>query len=385
MSIRMRILFGLELGLAIVVVSGALNIGVNVAMGPLFVSGFAFLLIMTIALLMLKNILTLGALNKVVDRVRQYAGQMISAGEHLGLANTAVNSVTDKMSAGVKQIGQGMEKQADRVQQVSIEVARLNKNIDTFYQCATSASQVAGQSSDIAALGREKSKKAIEVMNGIYNSSTESSNLVKNLGEKSEEIANIVKVITNIAEQTNLLSLNAAIEAARAGEYGRGFSVVAEEVRKLSESSTQAAQEISALIKSVNAETSRTVESMKSVYKFVNEGKEAVEQADNSFEQIVHKTNDVSRAIAQIDRVAKDTRESVEIVFKSIVHVATTAEEGVVASQDTSASVAEATATVKEQLTFAAEQMKQMAHNLQDSVKQDMPPKGSDDRRAGSK
>ena len=92
-------------------------------------------------------------------------------------------------------------------------------------------------------------------------------------------------------------------------------------------------------------------------------------QADNSFEQIVQKITDVSTVINQIDRVAKDTRESVSIVFKSIVQVATTAEEEVVASQDTDTSIEEKTAIVKQQLSSAARQMDQMAHDLQELVK----------------
>ncbi len=367
---RKEILLGFGLVLVLFAAFCALQIGAIIKMGQIYISGFVFILILTIAFLLLKNILALRKLNKVVVSVRHYAEQMINASQHLASANTAVNTVTQKMSTGVGQIAQGMEKQVEKVQQVSIEVARLNKNVDTFYECATTASKVADQSSNIAALGREKSKKAIEVMNGIYTSSMDSSNLVKNLGEKSEEIGNIVKVITHIAGQTNLLSLNAAIEAARAGEAGRGFAVVAEEVRKLADNSAKAAEEISALIKGVNTETFKTVESMKNVYKFVNDGKEAVQKADTSFEQIVQKTTDVSTVINQIDRVAKDTRESVSIVFKSIVHVATTAEEGVVAVQETGASIEEMTAAVKQQLSSAAEQMNQMARNLQELVKQ---------------
>ncbi len=302
----------------------------------------------------------------ILNELKKTAKQILSVSQSLASGNQTMDAVKDKISTGAKQIAQGMEKQAEKVQHVSIEVARLNKNVDTFYECATQALKVADESSDIAALGREKSRKTIEVMNNIYTSYTDSSNLMRQLGEKSEEIGNIVKVITHIAEQTNLLSLNASIEAARAGEAGRGFSVVADEVRKLSENSAKAAEGISALIKSVNAETSRTQESMKNVYKFVHDGKEAVEQADRSFEQIVLKISDVSTAINQIDRVARDTRESVGIVFKSIVQVAVTAEEEVVVSQDAGVSIEETTAAVKMQLSQAAEQMGQMARQLQE-------------------
>jgi methyl-accepting chemotaxis protein len=296
--------------------------------------------------------------------------QMLLVSQNLAVSNQAIDKVKEKISTGSRQIAQGMEKQAVKVQHVSIEVARLNKNVDTFYECATSALKVAEQSTNIAALGREKSRKTIEVMNNIFTSSTDSSNMMQHLGEKSDEIGNIVKVITHIAEQTNLLSLNASIEAARAGEAGRGFSVVAEEVRKLAENSAKAADEISALIKSVNTEIARTAESMKNVYKIVNEGKQAVEQADNSFEQIVRKITDVSTVINQIDRVAKDTRESVGIVFKSIFQVAVTAEEEVVVSQDAGASIEETTAALKQQLSTASGQIDQMAEHLRELIKQ---------------
>ncbi len=369
MFIRKKIFlsFGLVailfVGLCAYQVMGALRNGQT-----MIVTDCILMVMVMIAFLLVRDIVK--ELNKIVIHVRNYAQQMVNLSGGLASANPAVDAVKEKISAGSRQIAQGMEKQAEKVQHVSIEVSRLNKNVDTFYGCTTEALKVTDESSKYALVGREKSRKTIEVMNSIYTSSTDSSNLVQHLGQQSDQIGNIVKVITHIAEQTNLLSLNASIEAARAGEAGRGFAVVAEEVRKLAENSAQAAEGISTLIKSVNTEISGTVESMKNVYKFVHDGKEAVLQADNSFEQIVQKITDVSTVINQIDRVAKDTRESVSIVFKSIVQVATTAEEEVVASQDTDTSIEEKTAIVKQQLSSAARQMEQMAHDLQELVKQ---------------
>lgn len=368
MFIRKKIFlsFGLVailfVGLCAYQVMGALRNGQT-----MIVTDCILMVMVMIAFLLVRDIVK--ELNKIVIHVRNYAQQMVNLSGGLASANPAVDAVKEKISAGSRQIAQGMEKQAEKVQHVSIEVSRLNKNVDTFYGCTTEALKVTDESSKYALVGREKSRKTIEVMNSIYTSSTDSSNLVQHLGQQSDQIGNIVKVITHIAEQTNLLSLNASIEAARAGEAGRGFAVVAEEVRKLAENSAQAAEGISTLIKSVNTEISGTVESMKNVYKFVHDGKEAVLQADNSFEQIVQKITDVSTVINQIDRVAKDTRESVSIVFKSIVQVATTAEEEVVASQDTDTSIEEKTAIVKQQLSSAARQMEQMAHDLQELVK----------------
>ena len=305
----------------------------------------------------------IGDILKELDKT---AEEMLKVSQGLAGSDQAMDTVKEKIATGARQIAQGMEKQSEKVQHVSIEVARLNKNVDTFYECAIAGLKVAEQSSSIAALGREKSKKTIEVMNNIYTSSADSSQLMQQLGEKSYAIDNIVKVITHIAEQTNLLSLNASIEAARAGEAGRGFSVVAEEVRKLAENSAKAAEGISALIRSVNAETTRTADSIKNVYKNVHDGKEAVEQADQSFEQIVGKITEVSTVINQIDRVARDTRESVGIVFKSIVQVAVTAEEELTVSQDAGVSFDEATANIKARLSAASRQMEQMAKHLKE-------------------
>jgi methyl-accepting chemotaxis protein len=336
------------------------------------VNAFVILFILTllIAFLSAGRVIRrmLGQLDDVVAGARRTAEQLTTSSRNLVSASKTVNASAQDMSVAVQQMAKGLEVQADKVQQVSGEVARLNKNIDTFYDCATTASKVAGESTVLATLGQDKAKKAIEVMNGIYASSMESSNLVQNLGKKSEEISDIVKVINHIAEQTNLLALNAAIEAARAGEAGRGFAVVSEEVRKLAESSAKASDEISILIKNVNTETVKTVESMKNVYKLVSDGKEAVQQAGNSFEQIVGQTNNVTSVIKQIDQVAHDTRESVGIVFKSIVHVATTAEEGVSASLDTSASIKEVSAAMMQQLASSSEELNKMAADLQELI-----------------
>ncbi|MDL5503412.1 MAG: methyl-accepting chemotaxis protein, partial [Candidatus Methanoperedens sp.] len=151
---------------------------------------------------------------------------------------------------------------------------------------STTASQVGKMSGDVT-------QKMAEIQSTVDNSAT----VIKQLDGKSQQIGEIIGVITNIADQTNLLALNAAIEAARAGEHGRGFAVVADEVRKLAEESRGAANQITGLIKEIQQGTNQAVVAMKHGTQTVSEGKKIMESTVSATNQIVKAAADVAAMI----------------------------------------------------------------------------------------
>jgi methyl-accepting chemotaxis protein len=150
---------------------------------------------------------------------------------------------------------------------------------------------------------------------------------INELGERSREISGIIKVIGEIAGQTNLLALNAAIEAARAGEQGRGFAVVADEVRKLSERTGASAQEISQMISTIQSETESAVARMNAVAKEMSGGVELVQNVGTSLEKIDIKTRDTTTLAGQISSAVNEQKVASEDIARRLESIAQSAEE----------------------------------------------------------
>jgi len=236
-------------------------------------------------------------------------------------------------------------------------------------------------------------------MSDIKGAVDESVNVIKNLDQKSNKIGEIVGLITNIADQTNLLALNAAIEAARAGEHGRGFAVVADEVRKLAEESRKAAGQISNLIHEVQEGTAKTVASMDVGAKQVSEGSEALNKTASEIKGIVDKITTISSRVQEIAASAeeqsngvKEVTNSVEEISKAVVEAAAATEEAASATEQQLSSVQQQIETIElqveatnemsnsaEQLTVLGEELKQMVGRfvLDNSIVQDAQGTGS--------
>jgi len=180
-------------------------------------------------------------------------------------------------------------------------------------QMASGAAKVAGQadtvataSEQMAATGAEVVKQTVKGMNLIATTVRESAVSIGNLGRKSEQIGNIVNTINDIADQTNLLALNAAIEAARAGEQGRGFAVVADEVRALAERTSQATQEIGQMIKSVQQETKEAIKVMEAGVREVERGTVEAAKSGTALEAILQQISEVTSQVNQIATAAEE-------------------------------------------------------------------------------
>ena len=236
---------------------------------------------------------------------------------------------------------------SDGISQAVSRIATIRKNIEDTVERANE--------------GNELVKSTVEQMNTISETVDQSAQIVEKLGQRSQEIGEIISTISGIAEQTNLLALNAAIEAARAGENGRGFAVVAEEVRKLAEESQQAAQQIGDLISSIQTETEQAVSAMKDGREQAEKGLENVSSTGQGFSRILELIRICSDDSAQIT----DTMQVLDGRIHTIVNLSENVNNSAKRASDASQNVSAAT----EEQAAGMEEIAASSRGLADSAK----------------
>lgn len=270
---------------------------------------------------------------------------------HTSIAHLA--SASEELSASAVQIAGGTQSQGARASQVSTAAQEMSATIVEVAKSISNAADAAREASGVAVKGGDIVDKTIDSMNGISETAKESSRIISTLGGRSQEIGNIIGVINDIADQTNLLALNAAIEAARAGEQGRGFAVVADEVRKLAEKTMKATKEIGEMIKSMQDETKNAISSMDAEVKAVEDGVSLAKNAGGALKEIVSKVDVVTSMVHQITTATEQQSAATEQISGDIESVADVINE---------------TTTSAQQIAKAAEEMAQLAASLKQTV-----------------
>lgn len=288
--------------------------------------------------LSLKRSDELGDLGRSVDTMQESLKAIIS--EVSDAANQVAAGVNE-IAASSDQITGSMQTQASQVQQVSSAVEQMSASIGEVASKTVETSARAKDAGDAAQNGGRVVEQSIDAMNDIREAVGSSASSVQELGRRGEQIGEIISVINDIADQTNLLALNAAIEAARAGEHGRGFAVVADEVRKLADRTTKATDEIGQSITAIQSETEQAVHRMSAGTNQVDNGVQSVQETGESLRSIVENSQTISQMVTSIAAAAEQQSSASEAVSKSIIEISEVTNQTLSGAQQTSSATAE--------------------------------------------
>ena len=262
---------------------------------------------------------------------------------------------SERLSDASVQIAHNTEEQSSQTTQAAAAMEQLSASFLDVAQNTTDAAKSSKEATDLAAQGGQVVAEAIDGMNKIAQSVNQSAETIETLGVRSEQIGDIINVINDIASQTNLLALNAAIEAARAGEQGRGFAVVADEVRKLSERTATATKEISDMIQSFQQDIHIAVESMQTGTAEVDAGVKLSHHAGESLKMIVESANSLTKMVEQIAAAAEEQSSTGEVVASNVESVAGLTQQTAINSKESSQTTQELNSLVIELKTLVSE------------------------------
>lgn len=265
------------------------------------------------------------------DSVDAMATQVANVIGRIAESSTQLASASEQLSASSTQIAEGADRQSGQTAQVATAMEEMNATVIEVAKNSQQVSESARSAQHIALDGGKVVEEAIIAMQEVSESTEVTAETIKKLGRSSEEIGTIVSVINDIADQTNLLALNAAIEAARAGEQGRGFAVVADEVRKLAERTTKATKEISGMINTIQSETGKAVDAMGEGTQKVENGVTLANQAGDALKQIVSGVENVTDMISHIATSAEEQSSTTDEISRNMDSIAEVAKSNVAA------------------------------------------------------